>query len=111
LLHPNGKQPGIESLDQLLVAMTEIPRGTLREALETLSISRGLSRNRLERMQQTLLEQKDGHLHWTAWVSALAALHCSERGWASHAEGDRTPLLDAQALISENSLNREVTTA
>lgn len=111
LLHPTGEQPGIQSLDQLLVAMTKIPRGTLREALETLSISRGLSRNRLERMQQTLLEQKDGHLHWKNWVSALATLHCSDQGWASHAEGDRTPLLDAQALISENSLNREVTTA
>ena len=111
LLHPSADQPGIDALDQLLGALKKIPRGTLREAMEALFISKGLSRNRIERMQQTILEQYEGKKIWDNWVSALAALGCSDQGWASNPEGDRTPLVDAQVLISENSMNREVTPA
>ncbi|MDC0347411.1 hypothetical protein OAN47_03245 [Planctomycetota bacterium] len=91
----------IDQLEELIEALSDCPKGSIREVLDSIHVSRGVSRNRFERLQQVLHENRGGAEKLARLRNAFQALDCDEFGWQLHDGVARTPLGDAQMLASE----------
>ena len=97
----------IDQLEELIEALSDCPKGSIREVLDSIHVSRGVSRNRFERLQQVLHESKGGAEKLARLTSALRSLECDEFGWQLQDGVARTPLADAQMLASECKIKQK----